>query len=82
MDRNEIKQFTGQAFNALTAWTGDPDGFEITGSNIAQYTPGPNDEIKLINGFVNLAGLLLTELERETKRDRASLMQHIGDLDC
>jgi hypothetical protein len=78
MDRDEIKGLTQQAFTAMRAWAEDPDGFEMTQSQIATYVPGPDGEIKLINGFVNLAGLLLDELEEETKRDRVSLLEDIA----
>ena len=78
MERDEIKGLTQQAFTAMMAWAADPDGFEMTQSQIATYVPGPEGEIKLINGFVNLAGLLLDEHEQETKRDRVSLLQDIA----
>jgi hypothetical protein len=72
------KEYVRGAIDVMTAWTLD-SGYEFTWSRFVGYTTDePDGALKLLMGFVILAGELLIKLEKVTGTDARSHLQEIA----
>ena len=69
-------EWTRQAIDVMAVWS-DPhdDGLLLAGKVAAYAGAGPEDAMKLTVGFVNLAAILLLELERTSGADRHEILR-------
>ena len=60
----------------MTAWASPEEGHEFTTSRIAAYAgAGPEGAMKLTVGFINLAAILLLQLEERCESDIQTILR-------
>jgi hypothetical protein len=73
---DEKNEWTRQAIDVMTAWSVDTDDEFFLASRVAAYACAePAGAMKLTVGFINLAAILLLQLQEASGADTRTILQ-------
>jgi hypothetical protein len=74
---DEQGEWTRQAIDVMTAWANGEEGSNLSlASRVGEDVgAGPEGALKLTVGLINLAGILLCQLEEQSGSDKSTLLR-------